>query len=115
MLSPSLCAAAGPPPEFAKIQINDRLAAMGEPRMQSMRIAQVSFSPDGSRLAIEFRDVENQYVLKVHPAPPRLYVMVVPTGNSSEPGFLINPQKLSFPGSAPMTHLWWSPDGASLV
>src|ERR1035438_4546888 len=46
--------AANPFAKVGEIDLNERLAALGEPRMDDLSVWSVSFSPDGSRLAIAF-------------------------------------------------------------
>src|SRR5580693_2496249 len=52
------------PLKIAEIHLDERLVALGKPRMHVIRVDATSFSPDGSRLAIVFSDGSDAYVLK---------------------------------------------------
>jgi hypothetical protein len=110
------CGAAASPPgaerlvKIAEIQLSERLAALGRPHLEVIRVAATSSSPDGGRLAIAFGDGSDSYVLKVHPEPPTRYLLVIPVAKPETTIHWRDVTALHLPWE-PLSDGAWSPDG----
>ncbi|MGD0867961.1 MAG: hypothetical protein ABSB88_00295 [Bryobacteraceae bacterium] len=113
ILFASVLPAANPFPKVGEINLNDRLAALGEPRLDYMSVWAVAFSPDGSRLAIEFGE-PNEFLEFGRPITHR-YLLVAPVGSPETAVYWTNIAKLGFPGHPPFFDLEWAPDGSTLA
>jgi len=102
-----------PFPQIGEIRLNDWLVAKGQAPIKNISVFALSFSPDGSRLAIQFGDDIDRDVVRLGQAK-REYLLVLSTADGNP---TINwtelPQR---PSSAPnRAEPAWSPDGKSVV
>jgi hypothetical protein len=113
------CALAGqdsgtnPFPKIGEVRLNERLAALGEAKLDYFSVSAISFSPDGRRLGIAFRDASELYLLQVQPHRQRGYLLVQETANFDTTVYWTSPAKAGIPDAS--FSLAWAPDGNSLV
>jgi len=103
-----------PFPEIGRIHLNDRLAALGQPLIKELSVYALSFSPDGSRLAIQFGEDIDRYVVRVGQVK-RQYLLVVSTADPDTTIYWTEPAKLGFARVDQRAEPAWSPDGNVLV